>query len=349
MFDLDSLKAIEHLDRQRVSERLRALPEEIAAFIKTAEKIKKLKTWQHINRVVILGMGGSGIAGEIAKNIVDFEGSIPVTSIHDTSLPNYIDQQTLVIGVSFSGSTAETLISVKKAIEQGAPTVLICHEDSPLDILSIEHNLPVFHVTSPEPPRFATANLLVPILIILDRVGALSEVSKNLTTASSELTTLREQIKPTKITQENNAKQLATTLHGKIPLILSAPGISSTSLRFAQSMNENAKSYAFYYPVSEFAHNMIEAREKENPFYYVIVRSSFEDRFIDHAFTAIQKGLERDGIPYITVQLEGKTLLSQLLYGLSFFDYVSYYAALLKKENPHYIDNIEFYKKHLKK
>lgn len=343
MFDLDSTKAIEHLDRQNILGRLKSFPDELVQVAHEAQKIKPLRSWRGITDITICSTGGSDLAGQIAARLAAPTSPIAIRTIQDFSLPGYINEHSLVICLSYSGDTPETIACAKQALSHKAHVFIVTTEGSPLDHFAELNNLPVFFITCPPPSRSALAHLAVPILGVFDRIGITSSTVDTIIPAATLLEKTRESIKDTRLTKENPAKILAKEIGAKTPIILTSEQFASVGIRFAQMINENAKAHAYTQTFSHYAHSMIEAHDKQSEFLYIIVRSQLDNFATNTAADAITSILDSNKSPYIIFDLVGQNTIEQMLFGIYVFDFVSFYLAMIRHENPFYTDHINTY------
>jgi glucose/mannose-6-phosphate isomerase len=136
--------------------------------------------------VIILGMGGSAIGGDLARSYLTGKLSIPVTVNRSYELPSYANAKTLIIASSYSGNTEETLSAFEQAVAKKLP-ILCITTGGTLGKRAKELNLPVIIVPGGMQPRAALAYSFVPILLALEKLGITSGESENLERAASLL------------------------------------------------------------------------------------------------------------------------------------------------------------------
>ena len=348
MPDLDSLKFIAQIDRQNMGSRLCVVSEEMKKIVASAKTIKVPKQWQRVSNIAIIGMGASGIGGEIVKNIASQRISMPIEVINDYELPAYIGKGSLVFCVSFSGETEETITAADRALKQKANLFIITKEDSSLGKFARKNKIRTFRVTAPPPPRLALMNLLIPILFILEKLRLVVNIKEQLEQTVPLIQKTIDEIQEKRPTKNNLAKRLALELSQTIPVVITSPAISSVGQRFVQQINEDAKRYAFYKTSPELNHNFIEAISRKNSYLFTIIKSSFDSPSVQRAHSSLESILKARKIPYEIILLQGRNLLSQIFFGITLLDFRSFYIALLNQENPSYNLTIDLYKKELK-
>jgi len=349
MPDLDSLKIMRQIDRQKMIGRLVSLPNEIKPTLKKAKKIKIPKNWKKLNGIVVAGMGASGIGGDIIQNITAGRSSVPVFVIHDYKLPAFVNKNSLVICISFSGETEETINVADQALKQKTNLFIICKEKSTLGNFAKKNKIKYFNIIAPPPPRYGLIHSVVPILMILEKMKLISNVEENLIQTADALKILVAEINEKQLTNNNIAKEMAKRIFKTTAIPITSPDTSSIGTRFSQQINENAKKHSFSKVLPELSHNFLEALVRKNSHHFIIVKSSFDFPRLEKPFQTIESFLTKKKIPFDVVLLQGKSLLSQIFFGITLLDFVSYYVAILNQENPFYNQNIDLYKKELKK
>src|SRR4051794_5127303 len=147
------------------------LPEQVATAARAAAEIDGLPDHDDIENVVVLGMGGSGIAGDIVPVIAGPFMPVPVVAHKGYSIPNFVDQHSLVFAVSFSGDTEETVEAATEAVEAQARVIVIT-AGGELGRLASGWGVPVVPVDRGIPmPRAGLGAVAIPPLVILERIG----------------------------------------------------------------------------------------------------------------------------------------------------------------------------------
>ena len=240
------------LDSQGMWEATRALPEQMEAALSQVVTVCDLPNKDHIEHVVVVGMGGSGIAGDVALAAAAPFMPIPITIVKGYELPSYVGQHSLVVAVSFSGNTEETLEVVSRALDHGAKCVAVT-SGGELEHLMQERGGCIVQVDGTIPqPRAAFGALSVSVLGVLDQVGLFQGATGWINLAIARLKERRDELE----TQRSLAETIASQLVGTIPLIVSSGPIGQVAaMRWKAQINENAKAPAFYSVYPEACHN----------------------------------------------------------------------------------------------
>jgi glucose/mannose-6-phosphate isomerase len=344
MIDLDDREALASLDEQGKLALLEGFPDQCAEALRLGEEMALPGGLREVERIVTTGMGGSGIAGDLLARLVE----LPVTAHRGYGLPR-VDRETLVIGISYSGDTEETLSSVSLAIQQGAKLVCVS-SGGELTRLARERKLPLIRVPGGLQPRAAVGYLLLPLVGLLSRAG-LSKLGEELSALPGALAALRSNWAGAVPLERNRAKQLAQGLYSKIPLIYGVEGTTDVAaLRWKTEINEDSKQPAFWNAVPELCHNEVVALERAEllPQAKVILLRSEHDHPRNTRRIEILAGLLAErGIEHEEVRAEGKGKLAQLLGLVYLGDFVSFYLAMLNGVDPTPVELIAEFKRRL--
>ncbi len=210
-----------------------------------------------VRRVVVVGMGGSGIVGDIVATAGRETGGVPVEVVKRFELPADVDEGTLVVLISHSGATAETLACYAQAAEVGAPRFVVT-SGGPLASGAREEGVPVAQVPPGDRPRAQLPYLATATLLALDRSDLLPRgtIAEQLTLVGDHLRPLAEQWGPDVPVTDNPVKGLALALADRVPVFYAASGWPAVAARRAKTqVNENAERPAFWATVPEMNHN----------------------------------------------------------------------------------------------
>lgn len=209
-----------------------------------------------VDRVLFLGMGGSGIGGTIATGFLDTHGG-PISRVsHDYGLPDWVDGRTLVIATSYSGETEETLASLVEARERGAPWMAVTAGGS-LAAAAKKHGAPVVTVPGGLQPRAAFGYLTVPLLRLLAHAGlvASADLDEPLERARKACRQIAAECALAVPEAKNPGKSLARALANHEILIMTDGVYEGVAERWRCQLNENSKARAFSRVLPEANHN----------------------------------------------------------------------------------------------
>ncbi|KYO67811.1 bifunctional phosphoglucose/phosphomannose isomerase [Thermovenabulum gondwanense] len=327
------------------------LPEQIEEAFDISYKFLNGISMKNIKHVVIAGMGGSAIGGELAKSILEFELKVPVLVNRGYKLPGFVNNESLVIASSYSGNTEETLSCYEDAKNRQASMIAIT-TGGKLKEKALKDKVPVLIIPSGLPPRAAIGYSFVPIYLILAKINSFLDVVERIQSLQKFLKKLREDFAKEVPGGQNKAKMLAGRIYGKIPLIYGSQGITeAVAMRWKGQLNENSKHPAFYNVFPELNHNEIMGYEAEGNllknFVAVILRMPEEHERIDKRIK-ITRDLIQDKITCIEeIWPRGENTLERIFYHIMLGDFVSYYLALLNEKDPSEINFINTLKQRM--
>jgi len=208
--------------------------------------------------VVVTGMGGSGVAGDILAAVSGPGCPVQVTAVHDYQLPAWVGAADLVIAVSCSGATEETLAASAEAVRRGCGLIGVGGRDSALAELAKQAHAPFISVQSAGMPRSTLWALSVPLVVVASRLGLIDVPASDYEAAAAELERISHLCRPGSETFVNPAKLLALDLAGTLPMIWgTSPLAGVAAYRFACQLNENAKYPAVHGMLPEANHNQV--------------------------------------------------------------------------------------------
>jgi glucose/mannose-6-phosphate isomerase len=231
-----------------------SLDDQLELAMKNSLSVRSLPLASDIDNIVAIGMGGSGIAGDILQAIAAPVMSVPVTVVKSYVVPAFVGDRTLAIVVSFSGDTEETLEAASQAKEKGAHLLVVTSGGALLDLAS-EWGCPCYLIDKSIPmPRAAVGAVSIPPLIALNQMGLIFGIEEEIERTIRQLTLRRNSF-----TQDGDiTEQVAEKVSGSIPLIYGGGDIGPVAaLRWKNQVNENAKLPSFSNAMPELCHNEI--------------------------------------------------------------------------------------------
>ncbi len=350
MVDLDNLPIYQQLDTSGMLNHLHEFPEQCERAWEKVLKFDLSREYSRTDKVIILGMGGSAIGGEIVRRLALAESQIPVWVYRDYGLPPFVDEDTLVIASSYSGNTEETLSAFTESLKTPAKK-LVLTSGGKLKYLAEKEGIPIFRIDYQAPPRVAFPHSFIPLVGIFQKLGLLRDKSTNLQEALQILNRLSRDLIETTPHVSNPSKQLATKLWGHVAIIYGAEILSEVAQRWKTQLNENSKTWAFFELFPELNHNAVVGYEfppqvKERIF-VILLHSSLLHIRSQLRYEATAKLLAKAGISHELVEAAGANALAQVMSLVLFGDYVSFYLAILNRIDPTPEDSIDFVKRYL--
>ena len=210
--------------------------------------------------IVVAGMGGSGLAGEMLTAMTGLSSPVQVVVSQAGRLPGWVGAADAVIAVSCSGTTPETLAVAAEAARRGCRLAGVGAEGSPLHRIAEQARAPFIPVVPAGLPRSMLWALAIPLLVIAERLGVLRIDPDVYELAASRLEEVSHQCRPASESFVNPGKSLALDLVGALPMVWGTSVLSGVAAqRFASQLNENAKYPAIAGVLPEAAHNQVAA------------------------------------------------------------------------------------------
>ncbi|HOK29240.1 MAG TPA: bifunctional phosphoglucose/phosphomannose isomerase [bacterium] len=340
-------------DPSNMYEKIYNLPEQILEAWEIGKKADISILNRRWKNIILAGMGGSAIGGDIIKSLGYWELKVPFSTIRDYSLPGFVNEETLLIIVSYSGNTEESIGACKEGLNKGAG-VLIITSGGEIENIAKERHIPLISVPQGFPPRAALGYTFMPVLAVLSKMELMNVSDGDIQKAADLMRKMRDEELKDEISEEKNiAKKLANKMYGHLPIIY-APDeyLGVTAYRWKCQLNENSKLFAIWNSFPELNHNEIMGWEGRDEFlknaFVVFLRDKGEiDRikqriqYMKDLIIQISSGIEE-------VWSEGDTLLERFLSLIYIGDFVSFYLAIKRGVDPTPVNSIEGLKKYLK-
>ena len=348
--DLDDVRAIAKLDSEDVLGATERFAEQCREAWAIGRAARDLPDADGVENVVVFGMGGSGISGDVVQALVEPRLSVPWRTIKGYGpLPEWIGRNTLTFVVSYSGDTEETLDAFEEIHNRGARPVAV---SSGGRLAELAASYGVAHVKVPEglQPRASLGFLALPLLAILVEIGLVPDCSDDVDEAVASLADISKNCSRDIPVDENMAKQLATSLAGRVPVVYGGSGLGEVAAyRFKCDLNEYAKTPAFANSLPEMNHNELEALVSANrqDFVAVLLRDAEDHERVALRFDVAKKLLQRTGAEVIEARSQGISPLARLLTLVLITQLAAIYGGLLNDVDPGPVPVIEDFKKHL--
>ncbi len=347
---LDDPQLFKQYDPEGMLTHLHQMPQLCREAWQRAMNFNLPQDYAGVDRVVILGMGGSAIGGGLVAGLALTEAKSPIIVRRDYELPRFTNANTLVIASSYSGNTEETLTAFKQALKTEAKKLVIT-TGGKLKNMAQGNDIPIFSFDYKAQPRAALPYSVMPILCFLQRLGFIGNKSKDVNEAVSVLQQLSLEIKEDVPQPQNPAKQLASRLYNHLPVVYGADITSEVAHRWKTQLNENSKAWAFYEVFPELNHNAVVGyqfpKDLATRIVVVMLGSTRLPEQIKLRYQITCQLLERTRVSYQIVNGQGKYPLSQIMSLVLFGDYTSYYLAMLYKTDPTPVKAIDFLKEKL--
>ncbi len=325
------------LDTAGIWDAAAGLPEQVAAAAACKiENVDGLPAHDNVENVVLLGMGGSGIAGDILLASAAPFMAVPAVVVKSYTLPAFVNENSLVIAVSYSGNTEETIEAASEAVMAGAQLVVV---SGPGQLRGMADSWGAPHVEVLEGipvPRANIGAVAIPPLLVLEAVGLFPGARGWIDSAVAQLRRRRDQL----IVDNGPAEQLARRIGGTIPLVHSSAALGTAAVtRWKGQINENAKAPAMSGVQPELCHNEIVGWGQHGDITRQLItlvqlRHDHEHPQVARRFDLVTEIMREVMAGIETVEAEGEGELAQLFDLILFGDFVSFHMAALSGIDP---------------
>ena len=354
---LDDPEAIEAADPEgmlRAVASAAAQVREAASFCSEAG-VSRLSSEDLPRSVVVLGMGGSGVAGDVLVAVAGPSCPVPILTHKGFGLPIWVGAADLVVAVSCSGTTEETLSGLDEAVRRGCRLVVVGAPGSPLEMLATKGRALFVPVTQGRQPRASVFALSTPLIVAADALGLLSCPPEEVEATAVLLEQLAGRNRPTAESVLNPGKTLALGLTGMLPQIWgSSPLAGVAAYRFACQLNENSKTPAVWGVLPEAGHNQVVAFDGPfaggprdifaDPFeadapertrlHLVLLRDTEEHPAVARRATVARDLARRRGVDVSELVAEGLSPFQRLASLIALGDWATTYLALVEGTDP---------------
>ncbi len=345
---LDSPETYSSLDPSGLYDRIAALPDQVEEAWAAASRLDLPASYADVDRVAVLGMGGSGIGGSLLRALaIDVGSTIPVDVVRGYTLPAYIGPETLAIASSNSGNTEEIVALAEQAVAAGAQCVALT-TGGRLAALATENDLPALKYAWSGEPRAALGWSFASLVAITRTLGLLPEDGIDIAAAARRMRALCDGIGRDVQASSNPAKQLAARIAGHLPVIIGADAMAPVAYRWRTQINENAKSWATAEELPEMNHNTpvgYGGPPALVPLLHVVMlrHASVHDR-VAKRIDLTSEQLRAAGVSVEVLHVPGATVFEQMLWAIQFGDFASYYLGLLNGADPSEVRALDWLK-----
>jgi len=347
----NDIEKITMIDKANMLDGLARFPEQIKEALTIAEAVQRFN-FLKIDNVVVAGMGGSAISGDIMLSLFRDKLDVPLIVNREYDLPKWVNKDTLVICISYSGNTDETLSSFKIASQKKCK-ILCISTGGKLQDLAEKRGIPFIKIPGGIQPRAATAYLLFPSIIFLKKIGLLKTAIETDIEETIAVTTDFVTLNKKEVPEENNlAKQLAKKIFNTIPQIYGWGVYTPIAIRWRHQLNENSKIIAHSDIVPECNHNDIVCwsgnPDISKQFSCILFRDKDEETIdMTTRLNFMRDLFHNTAGNVIEVSPKGKSQLAKMMYLMCLGDFTSCYLAVLRGINPSPVDIITELKKRL--
>jgi len=350
MYVLDNLKSIKKIDASNMFDLILGLDSQCERAVSAARSCILPDKYSEVEKIIVVGMGGSAIGGDILLKLLINEIKVPIFVNRNYHLPNFADKKTLIFAASYSGNTEETLSSYNDANARGCKIICIT-SGGKLAEKAESDNIPLIKIPGGQSPRSALGYMFFPVLVVMQNLGLTASKTEDINETIAMLKRFKT-VWGEESSDSNLAKKLAKILYNKFPLIYSVDGcLGPIALRWKTQLNENSKILAYNNVFPELDHNEIvgwEGLDKLTKDMSVIILRDKDDSERNSKRIAITSSIIKDKPSEIAeVWTQGNSILARMFSLIYLGDFVSFYLAMLYEVDPTPVERIETLKKKL--
>lgn len=315
--------------------------------LSVARNIRFVQPASQIRNVVIAGMGGSGIGGNLVDSLTFGEAKLPITVIKSYELPAFVDQHTLLVASSFSGNTEETLEVVQKALARQAVIACITSGGKLLEIAN-DRNLTLAQIPAEAPsPRAFIGYSAIQLLFLLHHYQVIgnafaSELEQTITLLNNQQQAIQQE-----------ARKLSAAIHSRLPIVYADAKLHPVIVRLQQQLNENSKQICHVNVFPEMNHNEIVGWVKPENLLsqatVVMVRTAYDHSRVQVRMNVCEPVFAEKGAKVYPVNAIGDSFLQQCFYLVHLFDWASFYLSEQNGVDAYEIRIIDYLKGELAK
>jgi len=351
MINLDDIKSTKNLDKSNVYGSVEELSKQCLHAYEDATKIVVDDSYREINKIIITGMGGSGLGARIIDGVFGLKLKYPFFHIHDYDLPSWVDKKTLVICSAFSGETEEPVQTARQAQKLGCKWMAIGSGGTIIE-LAKKYNVPFYQIVSTynpsKQPRMAIGYSLIGQLIMVAKTGIIDFSKKDLDSSLKAMQKIIDKMKISIKIDSNPAKQIAQKLYQKNIIFVASRHLVGAAHTTKNQINENSKNFTTIFDIPELNHHLMEglrfpdSNKKDLIFFFI--ESNLYPEKISQRFEITQDVIKKNNIEFVTYKAEAEDSLSQVFEFVQFGGYLAFYLAMLNGLDPAAIPWVDYFK-----
>ncbi len=355
MIKMTDIKKIKKLDPQNMLAGLELLGRQMEETASQYQDMKISDDLKKIKNIVVAGMGGSGLGAHLVKTLYGDKITVPIEIVNDYFLPAYVNENSLVVLCSYSGSTEEILSAMndarakkakifviasggelaKKARAKKIPAIIFTTENNPSDM-----------------PRVGAGYMVVSFEILLQKIGVLKREKESLPRLIKVMEKYAARFGV--LTETGNfAKKIAGNIGERCVFFTAAEHLSGNAHIMANQMNESGKRFAGYFLIPELNHHLLEGlffpKSNKKNLLFIFLQSKNYLAKNQKRFEITKNILKKNGVAFLTYETEEKEKDAEAGELLAFGGFLSFYMAIFHNINPSAIPFVDYFKKELKR
>lgn len=355
MKQLDDTTAISALDPSNVFGSIGMFPDQCQDAWNEAATTVFPDSYKQIKNIVVCGMGGSRFTPRTVKELFQKEIAVPYEIIDGYDIPGYMNETSLVILSSYSGTTEEVLSCAAQALAKNAKLTGIANGGAVIELLK-KNNCPYYQFDARynpcKQPRIGGGYLLMAHIAFLKNLGVLNIDTKEVVDAINFSRTIAKTMNGDCPTATNVAKQLALSLQDKHVFFIAAEFMRGFVNGFANQMNETAKNISDFRYIPELNHHLLEGLKHPDTLHinglFIFLESTLYSPKIQQRFDITKDVVNQQHVKTDSYVFTGTTPMAQVLEGYVLAGYTTFYLAMLYDTDPVAIPWVDYFKSKLK-
>lgn len=339
--------ALEMLDPQHTIQTTELLPKQIRTAWEQVKALPITKLEGSISNIVFCGMGASIYGALVLKSLFAESLTFPIEIISDYHIPAYVDEHTLVVLTSYSGTTEEVLSCAHEAKEKRAH-MLVLTKGGPLAEFAQGNGIPAYifdgALNLSSTPRLGAGYTIIGLLGLFVKLGLIDIDETELITAFSYLEEKQPELK-------QKAMEAVKVFENKIPIIFAAEHLSGNAQILRNQFNETSKAFSAFYLIPDLNHHLMEGLQfpKESPLHFIVLNSTNYSKKITARVALTIEVVKRNQQQVFEYVTSGATMYQDLLEILAYGSYLTLFLALTYDQNPSVNPWVDYFKSELKK
>lgn len=319
--------------------------------IAQVQKVSLPSDYGQVKNLVMCGMGGSGLAARVIESAYSQDLKIPLTRVNDYNLPGFVNENTLVICASYSGTTEETIENFHQARAKKAKVVVIATGGDLVDIANSE-KLPLLHLqpthNPSKQPRIAIGYMIASQLALLAKASLLPLKDSDLNDAATQMVKISQANAVSEESSGGETKKLVEAILNREILLITGPHLTGAAHVIKNQLNETAKQLAHLYEVPELNHHLMEGLKRPQTLpdnhTAVIINSKLYQPRVQTRLALTQEVIEKQHLPIHTLTLQSTSIIEQVFELIQIGSLATYYLAKSYAENPTQIPWVDYFK-----
>lgn len=340
---------ISEIDISGMYDLIKSFPEQVESSLEIASSAKLFLSTGRIRNIVLSGLGGSAIGGDILRSYSTNQLRIPMQVNRNYTLPGYVNKNTLVVVSSYSGETEETIHAYLQAKRKGAQIIVISSGGT-IGKRAERGSDNWVKIPGGLPPRAALGYSFFTLLAIMAKTGLIKVSRNEIRETIILLKSLRDEY--SKYENDPEPVRIARLMKDSLPIIYSSSDhFDAVNLRWRGQISENAKTVAYGNILPEMNHNEIVGyatlEDILKRFFVIFLRDAGDHPRVKVRFDLMKEIIGHYCGSILEVHSKGKNLLTRMFSLIYLGDWVSYYLAIEKGVDPTPVKNIDMLKKRL--